>query len=673
MTQKTTLSFPLPLVESGQKYAPGTLAREIVNMRLTPEGTIESVRGPTALIPDYGAGYPYSARMYGVFHALLHDGMRDVVLIRAGTTLYEQQGWARTATALVTGLSSDPNARYPDQFVEVAGKIVWNNGIDAPQIYDGYVILPLGYDRAPGAPSATGPGDTGHQVFRNQGGYSHPGKIGSVGNFFTQQSGALLAGSWYYYVQFEDVFGNRSPLSPASGSVSLRQELTQTSFWLNYDNYPGATLFDQNLGPFAVQVDDLTKQFLVQDIPAGPLGTVRRLLYRTPDTQRNPAEARLLAVLPDNVTAVYPDNTPDAGLGAVAVEYIPTPRFHAMCEHEGCLVVLDGSTLRKSDPGFPGSFQRTRYVPVKGGTAVFTFGGRLYAATRSALLAIEEGPGGSLRARDLNAGVGLVGPEAGDATDLGVYVGLGESGWWSLTPDESVAPISTEEYPLFNRLNRPMLSGAVATWSPRDRALLCAVPEAGTYGNGLIMCWDGQGWRRWRLGLTLASMCVTKDWRRYVLGAGDAAGVANVFVLHGETQTFTAPTKTYTFRSAWLKADPLGAHRFNIDSIYVGIVESSKADITWTAWQNGSRDMAVATDTIKGCNPATTDVLDALVLGTGKVRTPRLTWKRFDVRIRSCESFAFDLTCTEPTYMHLAAFVFDGVAVDESLARVSRE
>ncbi len=658
------------------KYAPATLAYQIENLRATPEGTLESVRGPVPLIPDYGSGYPYGGgRMYGVFHARLDGGTRDVTLIRAGTHLYQQTGWTRGVETLASGLSSDPNARFPDQFVEVAGKIIWNNGIDQPRITDGYITLPLGYDMAPNAPSATGPGDTGHPVFRNQAGYSHPGKIGTVGNFFTANQGSLLKSTRFYYVQFEDIFGNRSPMSAASGAVVLRQELTQTSYWRNYNNFPDTTGVD--LGLLTVNLDDLTKQLLVTDLPIGPEGTVARLLYASEATERAGTDPHFLVRIPDNTTTVFPDNVPDGALGAVPVDYIPLPRFQIMCAHNGSLVVLDGKNLRISDAGFPGSFQRKRYVPIGADgaepTGVFSFGGRLYATTGSSIYVIDE-DGLGLRARAVTEGMGMVGPNACAATELGVMCGLSENGFWSMTLDGEVTPISREEYPLFKTLNIAMLPHATAVWSPRDREFMCAVPRAGSFGNRLLMCWDGQGWRRRDYGISFEYLCVTRDWRRYVLGAGRSGDVGNVFVLDAEAMSYTPPTKTYTYRSAWIRMDPLGRKRFNADCVYVGIVESSRAYLTMRVWQNGSRDTQVAQDhPFEAVNPKTTEVLDALVLGTGKTRTPRLTWKKVDIRVKSCECFAFDITCDEPTYMHLAAFSFDGLITDEAGGRVSKQ
>ncbi len=668
------LAFPLPQVESQQKYAPASLAREILNMRLTPEGVLESVRGPTAFIPDYGSGYPYTGRMHGVFHALLENGQRDTLLIRSGSDLFVQTGWLQTAAVIESGLSDDPHARFPDQFVEVAGKVVWNNGTDNALAYDGYNVLPLGYDRPPAPPSATGPSDTGHPVFRNNGGYSHPGNIGTQGDFYTAQNGALLPGSWNYFVQFEDLFGNRSALSPASGSVILRRELSATSYWGNYDNYPGAAT-ENDLGLLSVNLDDLGRQFLVQDISKGPVGTVARILYRTLDQNRNDNSPRFLVRIPDNVTSVFPDNTADGLLGAAAKDYISVPRFQIMCAHQGCLVIIADGTLRISDPGFPGSFQRARAVPVGSDgaepTAAWSFGGQLYAATSTTVFRIEEGEFG-LAARAISE-YGVVGPEAVATTPFGC-VGMHADGFWRMSDDGTLEPIAQEVYPLFKRLQGAALTRVVAKWSPRDRELVVAVPYAGIAGNGRLLTWDGSGWKERQYGISVASMCVLRDWRRDLLVAGKrVAAEENVWTLHGETQAYTPPTLTYRYRSQWLRADPNGMKRFSVKHIWIGFVEASKNPITVTVWQNGSRDTALSTKTVEGINPATADRLDTLVLGTGKVRTPRLTWKRVDVHVVACESFAFDLSCTSPTFLSIAAFMFDFVENDPKGLRVNEQ
>lgn len=671
-----TLSFPLPLVESGHRYAAASLAQEITNLRMTPDGVLESVRGPMVLIPDYGSGYPYgSGRAFGVYHALLDSGTRDVTLIRFGQYLYEQAGWARSVQTIASGLSTDPNARVPDQFVEVAGKIVWTNGIDRPLAFDGYVSLPLGYTVTPGAPGVLGPGDDGHPVFRNAGGYSHPGRLGTVGNFFAAGQGQLLAGGVSYYVQFEDAFGNRSPLSPASAQVAFRQEFTAEVAFNDYDTYPNGATTD--LGLLTVTTGDLTRQAAVVNIPTGPTGTVARILYRTPDAALGIQPPRFIARIPDNVTTDYPDNTPDAALGAEPPDYIALPKFHAMCAHQGCLVVLEGRNVSVSEPGFPGTFRRDSFVPLDNDGAepsgVFSHAGVLYAATTSSLFRIDQDTEGRLYSRRIEAGPGLVGPNAVDSTPFGA-LGLSFDGFWLLDGEGQVKAISNDIYPTVRRLNPSQLAHACIRWSPSEREVLCAVPVAGAYGNSLVLTWDGGGWRRREYGIAFESLAVTKDWRRDVLAAGTIIGDdSNVFVLTAETQTFSPPQRTARFRSQWLRMDPTGRCRFDVTRVFVGIVETCTADLTWTVWQNGTRDTAVSTGTFQACSPATTAVLDTFIVGDDKARTPRLVWKEAPVRVRSADCFAFDVACEEPARMALAAFAFEGQIADAAGARVSRQ
>lgn len=673
------IDVSLPAVESGQVYSPASLAWRVENLQLTPEGTLRSVRGPAPFIPDYGSGYPYGGRIFGLFHARLDNGARDVTLIRAGDTLYSQAGWNRNLRPLLSGLSTDPAAKFPDTIVEVGGKLVWSNGVDVPQVYDGYTIKPLGFpQQPPGLFDVLSPGlkASNHPVFRNNTNFSHPGAIGSVGDFFSTRDGNLLAGKWQYFVQFEDVFGDRSALSPASAAF-VNQELTSAVYWKNYTLYPeasGAFSSTFDLGLLSVTLDDLTKQFCVNDLPRGPKGTVARILYRT---AANESEPRFLARIPDVLTEAWPDNTPDSQLGPVAKAYITTPRFHIACSYQGRLAILDGNRVRLSEPGFPGSFLEDLYIDIDADgsepTGLIGFGNYLYAFTESSVFRIEFDAEG-LRKTPVTNGIGAMGPRTIVACDNGVLVWLGRRNWYAMSADETIKPIGDEEAPLFRRLNPAALSRAVAVWNPVTREYLCAMPEAGSFGNRLIMAWDGRGWRRQRLGIEVSAFAATKDWRNYILAGGRLAtgNENNIWVLDHEVFGYEPPTKTYRYQSAWIRRDPTGRLRFNVDTVYVGVVEASNKPVTWALWRDGSRDTQVATGTLSLLDPATTDLINTVVIGTGKYRNPRLTWYKFDARLKDVKSFAFDIYCDEPRFMHLASFSFDSHIVDEAGARVFR-
>lgn len=708
---------PLPTIESGKRYAPGALALEILNLQRTPDGTLRAVRGPCPLIPDYGAGFPAAySRMFGVFHVALDSGMRDVTLIRSGSKLLQARGWRRDVETLVGGggtfsthvLSDDGNPRFPDMFCEVGGRAIWTNGIDKAQIYDGYKLLPLGYSVQPNAPTALGPSDENAGfsnladgtadtsasidseqnpgVYRNSAHYSHPGRIGSAGDILEGQGGAVLAGAWYYVAQFRDDFGNLSPLSVFGGPCTIRTEQTASDY--NKDFLLWNTL--KPLQQYAVHIDDLTKQFFVQGIPTGTDGTVARRVGRTPDTMRNPTRPHLLVEIPDNVTTVYPDNHADSELGAPLVDYAPVPIFKIMCPYGGGLAIANTSAnpgmVMLSEPGLAGTFRKDRWLfPDPNGaevTGLAPFEGMLLAFTINTVYVIIDDAEG-LRAKPLTSNIGCVAPRSIKATGFGPLVWLGRDGFYAMLNGQ-VRPVSNdEENPARNidttiqKLNQSRLSLAVAEWSPETREYLCAVSEAGVLGNNMLLAFDGEGWRRQRLGLYITDMCLTKDARQYVIACGSRSsnGSHGVWVLDRETRNWTPPTKTYRYKSHWLRLDPLGLNRFNISTVYVGLVESvADAKLTWRTYANGHRDAVKQTGTLTLVAPDLTEHLSNIVLGTGKAREPRLYWKQFAVKLTAVDSFAFDLEGveTQNQHLHIAAFAFDATPVDESGSRASK-
>ena len=167
-------------IQSGQaqvQYAPTNLAYKIKNLELTPERTLRAIRGSCPYEPNRGASqydgsstsdlpngfdlfsrlqFPSDAvKIYGVFHAGLLRGKAPTLLVRAEDKLYLHAGWRRSWKEIYSGLTSDGRAGYPDIFTVVNDTIVWTNGIDPALVisYDGMVV-PLGFDKAPGAPEA---------------------------------------------------------------------------------------------------------------------------------------------------------------------------------------------------------------------------------------------------------------------------------------------------------------------------------------------------------------------------------------------------------------------------------------------------------------------------------------------------------------------------------------
>ena len=341
---RTPVDAVLPFGESDKVFAPGDYAREILNFYVDMDGTLRSISGVAPYVPDYGDGYPGYGNFHGIFHTVVENGTRDILLVRNGSEMWAQAGWDHGWEVVATGLSDDPGAKYPDLFFEFNGRVVWSNGVDNPRVYDGYVVVTMGYNYPPGTPTIYGPGPDNDPVYRNGKGFSHPGRIGTVGDMLSGQDGSLLAGQWIYWVQFEDLKGDLSPLSAATSPVILRTERTAT-----IADDPGAIWRkDANavkLTHHSVVLDDLTRQFLVTDIDRGPEGTVARRVYRSKDLNRNPRQPYLLTRIPDNVTRSYPDNISDSSLILPEGSTLPAPTFKVGCVHQGRAVIGNTSSV----------------------------------------------------------------------------------------------------------------------------------------------------------------------------------------------------------------------------------------------------------------------------------------------------------------------------------------
>jgi hypothetical protein len=684
----------VPLVESGKTYAPDEFAFQVQNLQRTSDGTLAAVRGPCGYTP-----FTWTSNMYGVYHAMLDQGMRDVLLVRSGDTLYEQTGWSLTGDAFnnIHGdLTETASYKYPDQFCEVGGRIIWTNGIDSPLVYDGYIkrdvsfakLMTLGYDRAPNAPTVLGPSSSPNGNFQrsvNDYGYSHPGNVGTISSDLAAISdtasdstiGLMLEGNWNYAVQFEDAFGNLSPWS-AMTSVRVLQEQTKAKYFkerlLFSDTY-------KDLGDSSVTYSDLQRQFWIDGITKGPDGTVARRILRSADTLHRNYDMRLLARIPDNVTTCWPDETADALLGHVAQNYLPTPTFKVMTPFSGGLAVANTlanpGIVHFSDPGFPGSFRPERFIyPDPNGheiTGLAVFDGRLLAFTTSNVYAITENEPGVYQSVPVTNGIGCVAPSSIVSTGWGELVWLGRDGFYSYD-GEKVQYISDAIEDRMRLSNTAKLSRSVAVYNPTTREYLCAVPLPGSNIPNYIFTYDGIGWREQNHNRSYRSLCVTRDDRKYVLAASEYVNEDNVVVLDHETRDYASSITSFRYKSRWLKIDGAGLTRFNAATIYIGFLESSSAKIMVNAYRNGRWDEIIATGELTLMADDRPGPYSTSVIGTAKALSPRLFWRRFDMHLRSVDSFAFELVGqpADGEYLHIAAFAFDGVVASERGARIMK-
>ena len=164
----------IPRVESQKILTSDEYGSKIENMMVTEEGTLRSVVGPVPYVPNYGSGYPLYSTAHGIFHCLLQDSERDVLLLHTGNQLWVHQGWnvdysnPSSSWEVLLGPSSsnpyrnvslpDPSTSgFPTQFESTpTGVVIAPQGARA-YFYDGREILPLGYSQAPATPTGHGP------------------------------------------------------------------------------------------------------------------------------------------------------------------------------------------------------------------------------------------------------------------------------------------------------------------------------------------------------------------------------------------------------------------------------------------------------------------------------------------------------------------------------------
>lgn len=644
----------LPNGESDRIFSPGDYAREILNFYLDRDGTLRSINGVAPYVPNYGSGYPGYGTIYGIFHTVVENGTRDILLVRNGSELWAQAGWDQGWEVVETGLNDDPGQKFPDVFIEHNGRIIWSNGVDAPRVYDGYKITPMGYDHPPGAPTAYGPAPENDPVYRNAKGYSHPGKIGTVGDTLQGQEGSLLAGEWVYWVQFEDDKGDLSPLSAASSPVTVRTERTAVVATDPEKIWRKAT-GGVELNHHSVVLDDLTRQFLVADIDRGPQGTVARRVYRSKDLNRNARIPYLLTRIPDNVTQAYPDNKHDGALILPADRIQTVPSFKVGCVHQGRVVIGNTSAVPNLvNVSLPNTMTLSEdaWCLVGSGpelTGLVSYNGELLAFTTTSIYKIQF-QGNAPVAIMFSSGVGCVAPGSIKATPWGSLVWLGQDGLYELAGD-AVSPVKSAKAQTLARIasGAPGRSQAVIDALAREYVLF--YPRVGGRLLDRAIAYDGQDFRQRDYGLDLTALGTTQDARRLMLG-----GASNgLFALNREVSSYTSPQRTYKYRTAWMGLDPFNRKKFSCNVLYLGFVEHTGASVTVSVHKNGRKEASPAwsktftaqpDDWFVPASQPTFGTMSTAQIGTSKLSTPKTFWVKFDCNVRNVDCFSFELEST---------------------------
>tara|TARA_R110002012_G_scaffold18824_5_gene68769 strand:+ start:2851 stop:5043 length:2193 start_codon:yes stop_codon:yes gene_type:complete len=647
------------------------LAQKVVNFEKTPEDTLTSIRGPAEFhAPPYesvariatadGFNAYIETPPRSIFHTQLLAGSAPMLLARFGSVLWRFMGGGTDNSfgpwkGLAFDLNDDDRAKFPDQYVVMNDKVIWTNGVNEAKVisYDNMVV-PLGFSTAPGAPTAISPAQSTYteapRHVPNSLGYSWPGNIGTPGDTLDGRSGALLAGAWYYYTQYESVHGDLSPLSSPSNAAFIST--------MQADPYD-ATDERKNAG---TELDDLTRAFLVEVSADAPEHTVAIRLYRTPDTRNVGINPQLIQRVAGASGFVYGDNRSDASLGSITEDVIAVPTFKLMCTHQGRLVIAntggEPGIVRRSQAGFPGTFQKFEYVyPDSGGaevTGVVSHAGMLLAFTETSVYSLQDF-GAPV---PISKGIGCVAPSSIQAMPDGTLMWLGRDGFYALGSGGEIVHVS---YPIQREmkhyLNPSRLRSATASVDAITGEYRCAIAPAGVNYNTLLWVFDGEYWRRQELGYHIADICQTDDWRQYNLFVGQwfdnsfeqpLADTSNVYVMGREQPDWSIPRRRVAYQSAWIRGDDTALTPLNVRSIFLGMVDSFDGQVSITFYKNGSWEPVNTIDDIRtlgvdaGSN-VVTDIAGSAVINTAKTHIPRLFWRQVPVDLRNVNTWAFKL------------------------------
>lgn len=687
---------------------------------------------------EYYSPTPRQTNFHGIFHARLEKSrhIKDVTLLHAGDGIYVHTGYSKvdgwkkiiqserpisTATDRSPGelipdakLIDTSSPRFPTQF-ELTDKGI----VIAPQgsrayFYDGEVCLPLGYSQTPSAPIGLGP-TTGKAEEPNNEGYNVGrteqrdeytlnldfgfGRIGSV-NPWTSDSefgGELLPGSYQGATQWIDYFGNFSPISQRSNEIRLSGQ--------------------RRTGKIP---DVLLKCCFWREIATGPHGTVARRLLRTRDLI-NSGTSELFIVpgnvgfgtlsadanLPDNLTNIWSDNTPDSWLVSPSFDPRPVPIFKLCKFALGRLWIANtadhSGEVVPSLPGRYGTFLKgTSIFPDPTGgeiTGLWNTAGGLLVFTKSSVFMITPNDSGEgFRASALSTEIGCMGPNTISNLPDGSTVWLGREGFYRLT-SQGIMLISKDISKKIKRINWLRAKAACAVTDPKTDEYRCWVAVDGQIRNTFCFVYDGEGWRYRDGSEVYSDLCVTKDDRKLILGAGYYTKYSydrhrsrffwpqypGVFVLDrdfGQGQVLNAVKLRNQphIETGWIEWGRTEQRR-TIKTIYLAVLESAghfELEI-YRDWRKSEKNR-VFKESYYPLSPADppkmatrvgfypqNDKLKAIV-DEDAFQNPRPVWLKIDVDVPSCEAYKIVLTGSASKgggYGTPSSFSLIGMLIDE--------
>lgn len=685
------LYLGLSLFESQKVYNPDSIARRVVNMDREADGTLSTIPGPGRYDPKNTTTLPNI--LMGLAHAETLDGANQVTVVRSGTALYRHQGWTRTWSTLLSNLTYDPNQPFPDVCLPVAGRIVWSNGIDRPQVVDcareyGRLVTPLGFAYSPSAPTVLSPSVGSYEMANagsgssygvgsgtaasNMAGYSVPGDIGTVSQF-NGEDGALLSSAHLYCLQWEDIHGNLSPLSPPSNLATIQAQSA------GYLTPQIATYVRKN------RLDMLRRGFCVRGMDIGETHVMAMRLYRTTDLNHTDGKYHLLTRIRGRQAFAYPDAKSDTTLvnGDEPVRPVEVLPFRVACEYQGRLVAANYAgnpgLVRWSQPGFLGTFLEDDYtIPDAGGaqvTAAIAYNGGVYLFTESSAFQLNIDAEGS-RLRPLPIRTGCIAPSTLQVLPNGRLMFLSRLGMVSLGADDSLVDVGLDIQDSLAKLQLSRAGRSVGAIDPDTGIYLLGMPTRGPW-NDTLKGFDFRvnGWRDYDSAPQVPTVLHAAAGRAGHLlfgGYDTGAGTYTLRVWKRPDVTGLSALPPL-FESNELRLDPQGLKVFRCRGILVGFIESdahaSDPGCAAQVWVTSRRTGATPADSyytttleLVGQDFLDTWAMGELTLNTGTpdtgayFRNPMVTWRILPVDVSMISGLRFQLSMSADRRMHLHGF-----------------
>tara|TARA_R100001594_G_scaffold11979_1_gene26848 strand:+ start:12081 stop:14408 length:2328 start_codon:yes stop_codon:yes gene_type:complete len=536
-------------------YSDGSLALEIMNLTLNPEGFLESKFRIMPLIPNewsdssasaYSSG-PLFSEPNGTFVTenpqsglsgvlamkyFLWDGVAPELIWLSSQGVFRfipgsRYGEMPDTSGYVAGgqrgfrelrYFTDKNVKrsvtptgirhFPPQ-IEVVGNRVYFTYCDGGQAYvwDGDRLRDYGFYSHPSPPHAVGP--AAGEDWVNDGGFSDGGRIGTLNHNLVDvgsdgaaiTTGGIEAGLWYYSVVFENADGSYSATSEPGGRVAINHHVAKAdSPWTKYG------------------IDFLCRRFWVNSVPKGPPGTIARILLRTMNLRALPSSddgsPRFLHRIANNSATDYMDDIPDGELGPVWQDRRTTPRgFFFMKSFSGSMFVMrtemHSSRVWWSEQGnvngaTPESFFASHWRDVFPETGPLTGALPAILGERNLMLLFKDsathyvsGDYPEWSFGTISKTAGCAGPNLSQASPDGTIIWYGNGTFWQLGSEGGVIDIGAAVRQKLKHVNKTRERFGVSWIDPVTKEMVFVLPYKNSDEPNMQFIWDYQnnGWR----------------------------------------------------------------------------------------------------------------------------------------------------------------------------------